>query len=74
MAMTADDVTAILGPVDEALIAEIIWIGATREDLAQAWYWLNGEESLINAGRPLPSGKVAELVDLLSADKDERED
>lgn len=73
MTITAGDVTAILGPVDDALIAEIMSTGATREDLAQAWVWLNGDEALINEGRPLPSGKVAELVDLLSPDKDDPE-
>ena len=71
MAMSAADVTAILGLVDDALVAEIISTGATREDLAQAWYWLNSDEALINEGRPLPSGKVAELAELLSADEDE---
>lgn len=74
MAMSSADVTAILGPVDEVLIAEIIATDATRDDLAQAWYWLNGDEALINDGRPLPSGKVAELAELLSADRDEPED
>ncbi|MEZ2409069.1 hypothetical protein AB6806_19885 [Bosea sp. RCC_152_1] len=73
MTLTAADVTTILGPIDEVLIAEIMSTGATPEDLAQAWIWLNGDEVLINEGRPLPSGKVAELVDLLSADIDDPE-
>ncbi|CAN7326734.1 hypothetical protein [Bosea sp. LjRoot237] len=71
MAMSSADVTATLGPVDETLVAEIIATGATRDDLAQAWYWLNCDDALIKAGRPLPSGKVAELADLLSPERDE---
>src|SRR3954447_8382733 len=63
MTMTASDVTAILGPADETLLAEITLTGATREQLAQAWAWVNSEEALVNDGRSLPAGKVAELVD-----------
>ena len=71
--MTADDVTAILGPIDEVLMAEILSTGATRDELAQAWVWLQSDEALINEGRPLPSGKVAELLDLISPDMDDLE-
>ncbi|MEZ2409266.1 hypothetical protein AB6806_20950 [Bosea sp. RCC_152_1] len=62
--MTAEDIVAILGPVDATLVADIGQIGATREELAQAWAWFNADEPLINDGRPLPSGRVAELVGL----------
>jgi hypothetical protein len=69
--MTAEEIAAILGPVDETLIAEINQTGATAEELAQAYAWLNADEALINEGRPLPSGRVAELVSLLEpADQD----
>jgi len=63
--MRAQDITAVLGPVDEALIAEISQTGASPEELAEAWAWLNADEALINEGRALPSGRVAELVALL---------
>lgn len=63
--MQMEDIIAILGPADEALIADIIRSGATTEELAQAWAWVNADEALINDGRPLPSGRVAELVALL---------
>ncbi|KFC62371.1 hypothetical protein FG93_06071 [Bosea sp. LC85] len=71
--MTADDVTAILGPIDEVLMAEILSTDATRDELAQAWVWLQSDEALINEGRPLPSGRVAVLIDLLSPDMDDLE-
>ncbi|WP_043242436.1 hypothetical protein [Bosea sp. LC85] len=73
MTMTADDVTAILGPIDEVLMAEILSTDATRDELAQAWVWLQSDEALINEGRPLPSGRVAVLIDLLSPDMDDLE-
>lgn len=65
--MRKDEIIAILGPIDEALIAEINRSSATAEELAEAWAWLNADEALINAGRPLPSGRIAELVALLEA-------
>lgn len=71
MAMSSAEVTAILGPIDETLVAEIISTGATKDELAQAWCWQNCDDALIKAGRPLPSGKVAELADLLSPERDE---
>lgn len=42
--------------------ADIIRSGASAEELAQAWAWVNADEAHINDGRPLPSGRVAELV------------
>lgn len=65
--MRLSDITAILGPVDETLAVQINQTGATPEELAQAWAWFNADEALVNEGRPLPSGRVAELVAVLDA-------
>lgn len=56
--MSPDEIAAIHGPVDPVLIAEIAKTGATQEELAQAWIWINADEALINEGRPLPSGRT----------------
>ncbi len=64
--MTRDDVVAVLGPVDESLLAEIVATNATREELTRAWAWLNSDDALIGELRHLPGGKVAELIDLLA--------
>ena len=71
MSLTRDDVVAVLGPVDDSTIAEIVATGASRSELAEAWAWINSEEALIAAGHPVPSGRVAALVDLLEPDDDE---
>jgi hypothetical protein len=71
--MTSDDVAAILGPVDETLVAEIIATGATQSELAEAFAWANNDEALIGEGRRLPSGRVATLIDLLVSDEEEPE-
>lgn len=68
MTLKGEDVKRILGPVDETTLAEIIATGASTSELAQAWTWLNNEEAMIGDGRPLPSGRVAELIEVLSPD------
>jgi hypothetical protein len=64
--ITRDDVTAAIGEVDDVTIAEIIGTGATVEELAEARAWIANDEPLINAGKPLATGRVRELVDILS--------
>jgi hypothetical protein len=55
MTMTREDVTSVLGPVDETLIGEVIASGASLEELSEAWAWLSGDEALMSEGRPLPA-------------------
>jgi hypothetical protein len=52
------------------MITEIIATQATLEELTRAWAWVNSDESLISEGQPLPSGRTAELVDLLTFQDD----
>jgi len=46
---------------------------ARPDELAEAHAWIANDEPLMNAGRPLPSGRVARLVDLFAAIKEEEE-
>ncbi len=64
--VTRDDVTKAVGPVDDVTIAEIIATGATADELAEAQAWIVNEDPLLNAGKPLPSGRVRELIDILA--------
>jgi hypothetical protein len=64
--ITREDVIRSVGDIDDALIAEIIGTGATVEELAEAQAWIVNDEALMNAGRPLPNGRVGELVEILS--------
>jgi hypothetical protein len=73
MTMTSDDVIAVLGPVDNTLVAEVIATGATQAELAEAFAWANSDEALMGEGRRLPTGRVAALVDLLSTDEEEQD-
>ncbi len=64
--VSRDDVAKAVGPVDEVTIAEIIGSGATTDELAEAQAWIINDEPLINAGKPLATGRVRELIDILA--------
>jgi hypothetical protein len=64
--LTRDDVVRAVGLVDDATIAEIIGTGATGEELAEAQAWMINDGPLLNAGKPPPSGRVRELIDILA--------
>lgn len=63
--LTRDDVVKTIGRLDDATTAEIIATGATADELSEAQAWIANDEPLMNAGRPLPSGRVGELIDIL---------
>ena len=58
---TREDIIATLGPIDELVMADIIGMGATAEELAEASAWLANDEALMNtatagAGTRFPIG------------------
>jgi hypothetical protein len=71
--LTRKDVTEMFGELEDVVIAKVIATGATSEELAQAHAWLANDEPLMNAGRSLPSGRVARLVDIIAAINEEEE-
>jgi hypothetical protein len=66
-------VRAAFGGLDDVTVSEIIATGATVGELAEAQAWLANDEPLLNAGRPLATGRVRELIDIL-AEFDPNED
>jgi hypothetical protein len=71
--LTRKDVVALIGDVGDSVVAEIIATGASAEELTEAHAWLANDEPLMNAGRPLPGGRVARLVDIMAAINEEEE-
>ncbi|PKA42247.1 hypothetical protein [Rhizobium sullae] len=65
MTLSSGEIRAIVGPVDEVMLADILATGASAKELAEAWAWVNADEALTNEGRPLPTGRIARLIDLL---------
>lgn len=56
--LTRKDVIATLGPLDDVTLASILASGASTEELAEVQAWLENDEPMINAGKPLASGRV----------------
>jgi hypothetical protein len=73
-ALTRNEVVAMLGDIDDALVTKIVATGATAEELAEARAWLANDEPLINSGRPLAKGRVARLAELIAALEEEEEE
>jgi hypothetical protein len=71
--LTRDDVIKAIGRADGVTIAEIIGTGATVDELAEAQAWIVNDEPLMNDGRPLATGRVRQLVDIL-AELDQNEE
>jgi hypothetical protein len=71
MSLTRDDVVRILGPVDDRTIAQVIGIGATPEELAEARAWVVNDEPMMGMGRPLAAGRVLQLVEILESVEEE---
>jgi len=63
--LTRDEILAALGPVDDVLVSDILATGATSDEFVQARSWLANDEAPINAGEPLASGRVAQLMEIL---------
>ena len=71
MVMTREDVIEVLGPVDDDVIVEVLGVGATREELEEAFAWLNADDVLGRQLHRQPSGRVAELCDILQPEEEE---
>lgn len=65
--LTKEQITGVLGPVDNMLAAEIAATNATEGELREAFAWVNDDEALVNDFRPMPKGRVAELAGILEA-------
>jgi hypothetical protein len=75
--LTRDDVIKAVGEVDDVTIADIIGTGASAEELAEAQAWLVNGDALLKSGKPPPSGRVRELIDILAElepDEDDAEE
>ena len=64
-ALTRHDVELALGSVEDHFAAQILGTGASSEEFAQAQAWMVNDEAAMNAGQPLPAGRVAQLVDIM---------
>jgi hypothetical protein len=69
--LTREEVIALIGRSDDEVLTDILKMGASRSELAEARAWIENDEAMLNAGRPIPSGRVARLVEILQADDED---
>ena len=72
--LTRDDVAAVCGRLDDIKIAGIIGTGASREELVEARTWLAADDQLGKTVRRMPTGRVAQIIEILRAGEAEWED
>lgn len=66
-----EDVTSIVGPLDQDLVARIIATGATSADVLEAFTWFNSEDALGPDPRHHASGVVASVYAILVSAQDD---
>jgi hypothetical protein len=71
--LTREDVTSTLGRLDDVVVTAIIGTGATADEVAEAKAWIANDDPLLNAGKPLATGRVREVMEIL-AEIDPNED
>ena len=71
MPLTRDEVVRIIGPADDRTIAQVIGTGATPEELEEAHAWAVNDEAMMNAGRPMATGRVSQLIEILERVEEE---
>ncbi len=64
-ALTRDDIVGVLKPAEDTVVAQILGLGASKEEFAEAYAWLQNDEAVINAGWPLPTGRVGRIIEIL---------
>ena len=74
MFLNREQIIRAIGDADDAVIARIMAIGATAEELAEAQAWITNDEPLVNTGKPLPKGRVGALAEILKTLEDERDE
>ena len=63
--LTSDDIRRIVGSVDEKTAADILATGAREDELLEAVAWVHADDAMMDKLRPLPSGRVGRLVEIL---------
>ena len=69
--LTRDEVMALTGRSDDRVVTDILTMGASQAELAEARAWLENDEAMLNAGRPIPTGRVARLVEMFQTDDED---
>ena len=72
--LTRAETRALIGPSDDATLSAIMGLGVTRAELAEARAWVENDEAMLNEGRRVPTGRIAEVIALLQETDEQQED
>lgn len=67
-AATGSEIREIVGPIEDSVLARIVAVGATREDILEAWTWLTSDDYLHQKLQHSQQGRVAQVVEILEAE------
>ena len=65
--LNREEIRQVTGSVDDIVAAEIAATGASIAELREAYAWVMSDDVLVDDFRPLPKGRVAQLVEILQA-------
>ena len=65
---TASEIRDIVGTLDDSVIASIVALGATREEVLEAQVWLSSDDYLHRDLHHALQGKAAQIFDILDAE------
>jgi hypothetical protein len=68
---TAADIVGILGPLEEALLLEILKTGATAAEVLEAFTWMNDDDQIGTELERGPRGAVTRVYEILKREEPE---
>ena len=66
---TAGDIVEVVGPIDDSVIAQIIAIRATAEEVREANAWLSTRDYFRRVAHDSAHGRIARIYHLLDAER-----
>ena len=67
---TSHDIRAILGPTDDDIVTSILSTGATRDEVLQAFEWLDDDDYMgADLKKPMNSN-IRRIYEILQEDRD----
>ena len=70
-AATLSEIAAIVCPLDEAVLLEILATGATATEVLEAFTWVNADDQIATETEHGPRGAVLRVCDILEREKPE---
>ncbi|MXN78265.1 hypothetical protein GR157_26405 [Burkholderia sp. 4701] len=71
---TASEIRAIVGPIEDELVAQILDVGPTSSEVLDAYTWLRADDRLEGRLERELHGKVARVFEILEQDEADGDD